>query len=66
MLRQAQNPMAMLQQMAGNNPLMARAMQMGQGRGENELKVIAQNLARAKGMSDSQLSQFLSPFGLRL
>jgi hypothetical protein len=64
LLQQSNNPMALLQQLASNNPLMGRAMQMGQGRSVDELKVIAQNLARQRGMSDTQYRNFISSFNL--
>lgn len=66
MLQHAQNPVGMIQQMAGTDPLMGRAMQMGQGKSPDEMKAIVRNLARQKGWSDEQLGQFLSPFGLKL
>jgi hypothetical protein len=58
--------MELIQNMAGQNPLMGRALQMGQGKSVDELKVIAQNLARQRGMNEKQLGQFLSGLGLRL
>lgn len=64
LLQRSNNPMALLQQLASNNPLMGRAMQMGQGRSVDELKVIAQNLARQRGMSDTQYRNFISSFNL--
>nr|DAK69329.1 MAG TPA: SurA N-terminal domain [Caudoviricetes sp.] len=56
----------MLSNMANSNPLMGRAMQMGKGKSDDELKVIAQNLARQRGMNEKQFSDFLSSFGLNL
>ena len=59
------NPMNIIQQMVGkNNPLINRAMQMGEGKSPQELAVIARNLARSKGMTDEQFSQFLGQYGL--
>ena len=59
------NPMNIIQQMVGkNNPLMNRAMQMGEGKSPQELAVIARNLARSKGMTDEQFNQFLGQYGL--
>lgn len=52
--------------MAGNDPLMGRAMQMGKGKSPDEMKNIVRNLARQKGWTDEQLGQFLSAFGLQL
>ena len=66
MVTQAQNPMNLLQQMAGQNPLMGRALQMGQGKSVEELQSIARNLARQRGMNEAQLNNFLSLFGLKL
>ena len=66
LLNQSNNPMELIQKMACQNPLMGRALQMGQGKSVDELKVIAQNLARQRGMNEKQLGQFLSGLGLRL
>lgn len=66
MLQNSGNPMQMLTQMAQQNPMMGRAMQMGQGKNEVQLKETVRNLAKQRGMSDEQLNQFLSQFGLRL
>lgn len=66
LLNQSNNPLELIQNMAGQNPLMGRALQMGKGKSVDELKVIAQNLARQRGMNEKQLGQFLSRFGLRL
>ena len=66
MVTQAQNPMSLLQQMAGQNPLMGRALQMGQGKSVEELQTIARSLARQGGMNEGQLDNFLSPCGLKL
>lgn len=66
LLNQSNNPLELIQNMAGQNPLMGRALQMGKGKSVDELKVIAQNLARQRGMDDKQLGQFLSGLGLRL
>lgn len=64
MLQQSNNPMQMLQSMASQNPIMGRALQMGQGKSVQDLQNIAQNLARQRGMDANQFNQFLSSFGL--
>lgn len=64
MLQQSNNPMQMLQSMASQNPIMGRALQMGQGKSVQDLQNIAQNLARQRGMDANQFNQFLSTFGL--
>ena len=66
MVQQAGNPMGVMQQLAGTNPLMSRAMQMGQGKTPEQMQTLVRNLAKQKGMNDEQLNQFLSQFGLRL
>ncbi len=58
--------MGVMQQLAGTNPLMSRAMQMGQGKSPEQMQTLVRNLAKQKGMNDEQLNQFLSQFGLRL
>nr|DAV30131.1 MAG TPA: SurA N-terminal domain [Caudoviricetes sp.] len=58
--------MGLMQQFAGQNPLMSRAMQMGQGKSPEQMQTLVRNLAKQKGMNDEQLNQFLSQFGLRL
>lgn len=58
--------MGVMQQLAGQNPLMSRAMQMGQGKSHEQMQTLVRNLAKQKGMNDEQLNQFLSQFGLRL
>ena len=66
MLQNSVNPMQMLTQMAQQNPMMGRAMQMGKGKNEVQLKETVRNLAKQRGMSDEQLQQMLSNFGLTL
>lgn len=66
MLQNSGNPIQMLTQMAQQNPMMGRAMQMGKGKNEVQLKETVRNLAKQRGMSDEQLQQMLSNFGLTL
>ena len=65
-MQASQNPMQMMQARFGNDPLFGRAMQMTQGKSEEELKATVRNLARQRGMDDVALGQFLSQFGMRL
>lgn len=65
-LQSSANPMALVQNMFGNNPIMQRAMQMGQGKSPEQMQQVVRNLAKQRGMDDQQLNQFLSQFGLRL
>lgn len=66
MLQSANDPMAIIQRLANQNPMMYRAMQMVQGKNQEQIRETIQNLARQKGMSENDLSQFLSQFGVRL
>ena len=66
MLQYSQNPNMLMEKMMAQNPLLSRAMQMGQGKNEVQLKETVRNLARQRGMSDEQFTQFLSQFGLKL
>lgn len=66
MLQNNPNPMAMIQQMAGNDPVMQRTMQMVQGKSPEQIQQIIRNIANTNGMSEQQLQQFVSQFGLRL
>lgn len=62
MLQQARDPMGMLQSMAGNNPIIGRALQMANGRNPAQMQQLAQSLASQRGVN---LSQFLSSMGFR-
>ena len=66
MLQNNPNPIAMIQQMAGNDPVMQRTMQMVQGKSPEQIQQIIRNIANTNGMSEQQLQQFVSQFGLRL
>lgn len=65
-LQNSGNPMGMMQQMFGNNPLFQRAMQMANGKNPEQLQQTVINLARQQGMNDQQLAQFLANFGLKI
>lgn len=59
MTRQGGNPMAMIQQMATNNPQAAQAMKIMQGKSPEQLRQIATNMARERGMTVEQVMQQL-------
>lgn len=65
MLNSSQNPEAMLQQIAGQNPLMQRAMQMAQGKSPQEIRAIAVNLAKQQGMTEQDVDNMVRTFGFR-
>lgn len=58
-LRAANNPMAMLQQMAGQNPVYGKAFEMVKGKSEAEIMQIAENLAKTQNVDLNQLRQQL-------
>ena len=57
MTRQGGNPMAMIQ--AANNPQAAQAMKIMQGKSPEQLKQIATNMAKERGMTIEQVMQQL-------
>lgn len=65
MLQYSQNPSMLMEKLMAQNPLLSRAMQMGNGKNPQELAMIAHNLAKQQGMNDQQFAQLLSQFGLR-
>lgn len=60
MLQQSNNPMGLLSMMAGSNPMLHRALEMGQGKSPEQLRAVAENLARQRGVD---LNQFMHQFG---
>ena len=66
MLQHSNNPSMLMETLMGNNPLLARAMQMSRGKSPQELAYIARNLAHQQGMNDQQFAQFLNQFGMKV
>lgn len=63
MARNGGNPMQMLQQMAGQNPQAAQAMRLIQGKNPQQLRQIAENMAKERGVD---LDQMAKQMGLTL
>ena len=59
LMRQGGNPVAVLQQMAANNPQAAQALQIIQGKSPEQLRQIAANMAKERGMTIEQVMQQL-------
>lgn len=57
------NPMQLMQQMAGRTPQGAQFMQMIQGKNGQQMRSIAENMAKERGVSLEQVAQ---QFGLHL
>ena len=53
------NPNAMLQQMAGSDPRIGQAMQMMQGKNPQQLRSMAENMARERGINIADLARGL-------
>lgn len=62
MTRQGNNPMQLIQQMAANNPQAAQAMKIMQGKSPEQLKQIATNMAKERGMT---VEQVMHQLGIR-
>lgn len=62
-LNNGHDPKAMMAQMVGQNPQVAQAMKMIQGKSPAELQQIAQNMARERGTTVEQIAQSL---GIRM
>lgn len=65
LLQNNANPMAMMNQMFGNNPIFQQVMQMTQGKNPMQIQQIIKNVAHERGMNDQQLNQFINQFGLK-
>lgn len=61
MMMNGGNPMQMMNQMMGQNPMMKRAMEMSQGKSPDQLKQVCQNLCKERGLDFEQtFNQFQS------
>lgn len=61
------NPMQMFKSMYGNNPMFQRAMQMAEGKSEDEIKQVINNVCQQRGVNVQQaLGMFKSQFGSML
>ncbi len=56
-LRQAQNPMALLSQLANQNPQLKRVMEVMNGKSPQELEQYVRNTAKTQGVDLNQLAQ---------
>jgi hypothetical protein len=59
MMRSGGNPMMLLQQMAGNDPRARQVLQIVQGKNTDQLKQMAENMARERGTTVEQIAQSL-------
>lgn len=65
-MQNSNNPMGLMQNMFGSNPVFQKVMQMAQDKSPEEIQQIVRNIASQQGMNEQQLGQFISQFGLKL
>ena len=66
MLSGSGNPMQMMMEMLGNNPMLNQAYQMVNGKSPEQIRTVINNVANQKGISKQQLQQMASQFGVSL
>lgn len=55
--RNGENPMTLIQQIAGQNPQMRQALSMVQGKTPDQLKQMAENMAKERGVTVEQIAK---------
>ena len=63
MLQNANNPMALMQQVLGNNPQFQQVMKIAQGKSPQQLEQYVRNLAHGQNVNINQLA---NQFGLKI
>lgn len=63
MARNGRNPMGLFQSLASQNPAMQQAMSLIQGKSPEQLRQVAENMAKERGIDLEQLAQ---QFGVSL
>nr|DAG46034.1 MAG TPA: hypothetical protein [Caudoviricetes sp.] len=63
LMRNGGNPVTLLNQMTGNNPMVSSLMQSMQGKSPEALRQMAMNIAKERGVD---LIQFAQQFGMKL
>ena len=58
-MRNGGNPMAIIQQMAAQNPQVAQAMKLMQGKTPQQLRQTAENMAKERGISVEEIARQL-------
>ena len=49
-----------------NNPMFAQVMQMTQGKSADQLKQMALDMCKQKGMNQADMDKFFGQFGIKL
>ena len=58
-MRGGGDPMQLLQKMAGQNPQVSQALKMIQGKNPQQLKTMAENMAKERGVSINDIARQL-------
>ena len=64
-ISQSRNPQEMLNQISGSNPVMQRALQMTQGKSNEEIKQTILNLGKQAGYDENTIKSMAGNFGLK-
>lgn len=65
-LRSNPNPMALMQQMFGGNPMFQQALNMSKGKSPLEMQQAIMNLAQTKGIDPTVINNLLNQFGFKI
>lgn len=60
------NPMALMQQMFGGNPMFQQALNMSKGKSPLEMQQTIMNLAQTKGIDPTVIDNLLNQFGFKI
>lgn len=60
------NPMALMQQMFGGNPMFQQALNMSKGKSPLEMQQTIMNLAQTKGIDPTVINNLLNQFGFKI
>lgn len=65
-LKASNNPLGLMQQMFGNNPMLGTVMKMSEGKSPEQMKAIVQNLCKEKGIDFANIANIASQFGIKI
>lgn len=65
-LKSNPNPMALMQQMFGDNPMFQQALNMSKGKSPLEMQQTIMNLAQTKGIDPTVINNLLNQFGFKI
>lgn len=65
-IRSNPNPMVLMQQMFGGNPMFQQALNMSKGKSPLEMQQTIMNLAQTKGIDPTVIDNLLNQFGFKI